>query len=148
MASLQQLRQRFENLNGREGELAREAISDNSATAVDMVASQLAQGMMKDGARSDFSYAQFTIAVKRSMSGLAGVTDHLTNYNTGESYANLYMKVSGEEIEFGTSTDKEQSISDRMHGKAFGLTPDNKEEFIRQHVQQSFVIKVREIVQL
>lgn len=148
MGTLQTIKKRLLQLQGKEGELARAALSENSEVAVDLNAAQLAQGILKDGSLSDFTYASFTIASKKQKSGLSAITDHLTNYDTGESYRNLFMKVEGDQIAFGTTTDKEESISDRMEGKAFGLTPDNKEEFIRQHVQQSFMARVKEIVKL
>ena len=82
------------------------------------------------------------------MSGLAGITDHLTNYDTGESYRGLYMKVKGNEVEFGTTTDKETDISNRMNKKAFGLTPENKIDFIKQFALPIFIKKVRQKLKL
>ena len=104
---------------------------------------------MKDGKKSDFSYAPFTVAIKKNnRTGLAAVTSHLTNYDTGESYQKLYAKVKGFLIEFGTTTDKEESISARMEGKAFGLTDDSQDVWIRQYVQNSFNQIVQEYLQI
>lgn len=128
--------------------MAKEALTENLEVAVDLIASQLAQGILKDGTKSDYPYSPFTIASKRNKTGLASVVDHLTNFDTGESYRQLYGKVGGSNIEFGTKTDKEAAISNRMDGKAFGLTPDNKEEFIRQHVKGDFIKKVKEVVKI
>lgn len=148
MATVKQLIARLESLQGKEIDYASAAIQENEKTAADLVASQLAQGIKSDGSAAVFSYAPFTIALKKRKAGLAGITDHLTNFDTGESYQKLYLKVEGDKIEFGTKTDKEASISDRMDGKAFGLNQDNKEEFIRQHVQPFFVKKIKEFLQL
>ena len=121
-------------------ELAIQAISENLDVAAGLIAVQLSQGLKKDGTKSDFSYSPFTIAVKKkNRTGLAAVTEYLTNYDTGESYKQLYGKVKGFLVEFGTKTDKDDAISQRMEGKAFGLTPDSSEEWIRQHVQQAFM---------
>lgn len=148
MATISVLRDRLLKLQGREVDIAVGAIKKNEDVLPDFVASQLAQGVMKDGEKSDFTYSPFTIAVKKTRSGLSSVTSHLTNYDTGESYRQLYAKVKNSEIEFGTTTDKEESISDRMDGKAFGLTPDNKEEFVRQHVQQDFIKMIKDELKL
>lgn len=122
---------------------------ENLDVAADLIAGQLAQGLMKDGTKSDFSYSPFTIAIKKNnRTGLAAITSHLTNYDTGESYRQLYGKVKGFLVEFGTTTDKEDSISDRMEGKAFGLSPDSQDDWIRQHVQNSFNQIVKEYLQL
>jgi hypothetical protein len=128
--------------------IAKQSLSDNLEFAIEYNASQLAQGLQKDGTKSDFTYAPFTIASKRSKSGLASVTDRLTNYDTGESYRQLYAKIEGSKIIFGTKTNKEGSISARMDGKGFGLTPDNKEEFIRQNVRFNFIKKIKDILKL
>lgn len=148
MSTIQEMKKRLLQLRGKEIVLAKEAITENIELAVDLIAGQLAQGMLKDGTKSDYPYSPFTIASKKRKSGLSSVVDHLTNYDTGDSYRQLYGKVKSSDIEFGTKTDKEAAISDRMDGKAFGLAPDSKEEFIRQHVKVSFIKKVRDIVKI
>lgn len=148
MGTLRDLKKRVQNLKGKEVSLASEALQDNSEIAADLVAGQLAQGVKSDGTKSDFTYAPFTIAVKRGKPGLAGITDHLTNFDTGESYRGLYMKVNGDKIEFGTKSNKEESISDRMDGEAFRPDQDNKEELVRNHAQPAFMKKVKDILKL
>lgn len=58
------------------------------------------------------------------------------------------MRANENVVTFGTYTDKEESISKRMKNKAFGLTNDNKEEFIRLHAQQSFNKLMKENLKL
>lgn len=148
MATLATLRARARAVQGQESKLAVEAITETSEAAADLVASQLALGQQKDGKYSNFVYSPLTIALKEGKSGLSGVVDHLTNYDTGASYRQLYAKVVGEQIEFGTTTFKEAAISKRMKGKAFGLTPDSKEEYVRQNVQPVFNKKVKSLLKL
>jgi hypothetical protein len=148
MATLKELKKRVLSLRGKEVKIAVQALQDNRKAAVDLVAVQLAQGIKSDGTKSDFSYAPFTTASKKGKSGLAAVTTHLTNYNTGASYRGLYFRVEGSQIVEGTTTDKEEAISDRMDGKAFGLDKDSREEFIHQHVQKTFNYKIRTFLKL
>lgn len=148
MATLQQIKKKLLSLQGKEVDLAVKAIDDNSEVAADLIAQQLAQGIKSTGEKSDYSYSLFTIASKKGKTGLAAVTSHLTNYDTGESYKGLYAKVKGSTIEFGTTSNKENAISGRMDGKAFGLMQENKEEFIRQYVQKVYNKKVREFLKL
>lgn len=148
MASLQEIKRRFLELQGKEIEFAAQAIQENATVAEDMVAAQLAQGIKSDGSDANFTYAPFTIAVKRTRSGLAAVTDHLTNYDTGASYRGLYLKVEGADIKFGTTTDKEEAIEERMDGMAFRPTQENKEEFLNQHAQPSMNKLIRQFVKL
>jgi hypothetical protein len=62
----------------------------------------------------------------------------LTNYDTGESYRNLYAKANGDTIEYGTDTDKEDSISDRMNGKAFALSRESREIFVKDFLKSMY----------
>lgn len=142
------MKKRLLQLRGKEIVLAKESLNENMAVAVDFIASQLAQGIKKDGTKSTFGYARKTVRLKKGKPGLSGVTSYLTNFDTGESYKQLYGKIEGDLIEFGTKTDKEDAISGRMDDKAFGLAPDNKEEFIRQHIKGSFIKKVKDIVKI
>ena len=148
MASLQEVRLRFEALKGREIEFASQALTECSEQAANFMVAQLAEGIESDGSKVSFSYAPMTIASKKNKSGLSSVTDHLTNYDTGESYRQLYEKVQGNKIIFGTTTDKEESINQRMDGKAFGLTNDHKEEFLKQNVFPLFAKKILQFLKL
>lgn len=148
MASLKEIVERFRALRGREMEFAAKAIAKNEDVAVQMVAEQLAKGIKSDGSEANFTYAPFTIAQKRNRPGLSGVTDHLTNYDTGASYKGLYFRVEGANVVAGTTTDKEESILDRMDGLAFIPTPDNKQEFIKEHVQKTYNADVKAFLKL
>jgi hypothetical protein len=148
MATLKEIKKRVLALRGKEVKIAVQALQENRKAAVDLVAVQLAQGIKSDGTKSDFVYSGVTIGIKKNKSGLAAVTSHLTNYNTGASYRGLYFRVEGSQIVEGTTTDKEQAISDRMDGKAFGLDKDSREELIHQHVQKTFNRKIRTFLKL
>jgi hypothetical protein len=148
MATISELKKRLLSLQGKEPEIATDSIAENLNDAVQLNRGQLSLGIKKDGSESNFSYAPFTIAVKKGKPGLSGVTDRLTNYDTGESYKNMYAKVDGEKIEFGTTTDKENSISERMEGMAFGLTKESRVEFIKDSVQADFNKKMKQFLKL
>lgn len=142
------MRKRFEALKGVQMEFALDSLKNSEEMAANLVAGQLAQGIKSDGSLVSFSYSPFTIAVKRTKSGLARVTDHLTNYDTGESYRNLFMKVRTNDIEFGTSTTKENAIMDRMDGEAFRPTRDSKITMINEKIHPEFVEKVKEFLKV
>lgn len=148
MANLKEIANRFRDLRGKEIEFVKEALNENSEVAVQMVAEQLAKGIKSDGTAAVFTYSPFTIAQKKNRPGLSGVTDHLTNYDTGESYRGLYFKVNGASVEYGTTTDKEADISDRMDGLAFAPTPKNKEELILHFVSKTANRKIRNFLKL
>lgn len=148
MATLQTIKKRVLELRGKELSFAKASINENIEIAADLNREQLAQGLLKDGTFSDYPYSPLTIAIKKGRSGIAGITDHLTNYDTGESYQKLYAKVEGDKIIFGTTSDKESAISDRMEGKAFGLAPEEKTDFIREYIKPNFRLKINSILKL
>lgn len=135
-------------LKGTETELAIKSINENEQAALTMVRAQLAEGMQSDGNKSVFKYKPITIAIKKTKTGLSSVTDHLTNYDTGESYRQLYMEASTSQIEFGTKTNLEDEISYRMEGFAFGLTVDNRNEFIKNNAFITFIKYVKDRLKL
>lgn len=139
MASLEEIRDKYRALQSKLLGMVGEAMQQKSEVAADLVAGQLAMGIKANGKESDFVYSDVTIAIKEGKTGLASVTDHLTNYDTGESYQKLYMAVNGRTVTFGTKSDKEKEIDGRMDGLAFGLTDDSQEEFLKNHVHPLFI---------
>lgn len=128
--------------------IARQAMRKNISVAKDLVAGQLAQGIESNGELTSFSYAPITIARKRGKSGIAGITNRLTNYDTGESYDKLYMIIptTGDVIKLGTKSSeiKEAAISERMDNKAFGLSPDSRDIWVKQYVRPEFISRLIE----
>jgi hypothetical protein len=148
MATLKDIQKRFSSLAEREMDYVATALQDSEEVAASLIASQLAFGVKSDGDQSDYPYSPLTIALKKGKSGLSGVTAYLTNYDSGESYRKLYMRVEGEDVIFGTDTDKEDAISERMDGMAFRPTQENKEELIAQTVQPNFNKRIKEFLKL
>lgn len=148
MANLKEIVNRFRDLRGKEIGFVADALNEHSEIAVQMVAEQLAKGIKSDETPAVFTYSPFTIAQKKNRPGLSGVTDHLTNYDTGESYKGLYFKVSGARVEYGTTSDKEADISDRMDGLAFAPTKTNKEELMLHFVSKTANRNIKNFLKL
>lgn len=148
MATIKQMLERLEVYQGKIGELAEEAFNQSSEAAADLNAGQLAQGLKTDGTQSDYPYSPLTIALKRGRPGLSGVTSYLTNYDTGESYRKLYARAYSGKIEWGTKTDKEEAIDERMEGIAFGLTPDSWGELKQGHLSPNYNALVRGVLKI
>lgn len=148
MATVQLLKKNLIALKGTETELAIKSINENEQAALTMVRAQLAEGIQSDGNKSVFQYKPLTIAIKKTKTGLASVTDHLTNFDTGESYRRLYMQADSSQVEFGTKTEKEDAISERMDGFAFRLTIENKNDFIRENAFITFIKYIKDRLKL
>lgn len=143
MSTLISIRQRFIDLQGQFETIVGESMDEKGQEAANFNAKQLSEGLKTNGVKSNFVYAFSTVKSKQGMAGLAGVTDHLTNYNTGDSYNNLYQRVAGNKVIFGTTTDKEDAISKRMNNLAFGLTAENKSDYLKQDVNPLFIDKIK-----
>lgn len=148
MATLQQIKQRFQGLKSQHSRFVVDALNETSEKQVNLVAGQLARGIKSDGTKSDFTYTPATIAMKKQRSGLASEVRWVTNYNTGESYLKMYMKANQGRVEFGTHTDKEAAIMDRMDGLAFRPTNESKTTYITENAMPVFVSKVRNFLKM
>lgn len=115
------------NLN----DIAARSIEDNRESIADMNAAQMAQGLRADGSEILPSYADLTISMKKKRSGLSGVFDHVTLYNTGAHYAGLYAEVKGDEIEYGSRDEKSAVLQKKYNtakGSIYGLSTDSRED--------------------
>jgi len=96
---------------------------------VELNKSQIADGRKPDGteiSRTDTGakYRPYTIEVKKTKSGLSGVYDHVTLYDTGAFYEGIAAKVGSTEIEvIGNDSKTEKLLSE--WGNVFGLTDLN-----------------------
>lgn len=143
MSSLTDIRQRFQNLQGKEIDFANQAIGETSDEAMKLNVKQLSAGVKIDGEISNYIYQPSTIKRKKKKAGLSGITTYLTNYDTGDSYRNMYSKVDGDKITFGTDTVADKYINTRMDEEAFGLTGANKSVFLKDNVNPLFIEKIK-----
>lgn len=83
------------------------ALSEHEEDVADQIAGQLSAGVNGDGSSIEPEYAFLTIQLKKGKPGLAGVTDRVTLFDTGEHYRELFAEVekSGE-IETGSKDEK------------------------------------------
>lgn len=77
------------------------ALQDHEEDIANQIAGQLSAGINGDGSEITPEYTFVTIQLKSSKEGLAGVTDRVTLFDTGEHYAGLFadVKESGDIIE-------------------------------------------------
>jgi len=120
-------------------------LKENSERMADLIAGQLAQGLRSDGSEILPSYKPLTIELKHEKSGLAAVTDHVTLYDTGEHYKELYVEIKGDEIEYGSHDDKSEKLQEKYdvkgrkgNGSIYGLTEDSKDELVEGHLSNRF----------
>lgn len=122
--------------------IVEDVLTANENVMADLIAGQLAQGLRSDGSEILPSYSELTIELKKKKSGLAGVTSHVTLFDTGAHYQGLYTTVKGDEIEYGSHDPKSAGLQekyDRKTGKAtgsiYGLTEDSKDDLTSGHTE-------------
>jgi len=138
MASIKTLLARAEKIDP--AELVKIALEENIARIPDYNATQLAQGEYGDGTPIKATYAPFTVEIKKTKSGLAAVTSHITGYDTGDMYKNMYAKLNGSKVEYGSTSDHavpfEKQYNLANH-KVFGIGGEEKHEFVKNFLQKS-----------
>jgi len=96
---------------------------------VELNKSQISEGRKPDGTGinrvgTGEEYRPYTIKVKKTKSGLSGVYDHVTLYDTGSFYEGIAAKVGSSEIEvIGNDSKTDKLLSE--WGNVFGLTDLN-----------------------
>lgn len=128
-------------------EIARQVLEDNADVLADLNAQQLAQGISSDGEATTLYgndyYAPLTVELKTGKPGLSGVTDRVTGYDTGSLYRNLYARVQGEKIEYGSTSDTAELFEDQASNRIYGPTEENRIEFIETVLQPRFLDAVQ-----
>jgi len=104
-------------------------IKDKSEVIADFQAEQWAKGQAANGSDILPQYAEFTIEEKKKKSGLAGVYDHVTFYDTGELYKSLQGEVANMQYDITSSNFKFGKAVKRSGERIVGLTDVNKERF-------------------
>jgi hypothetical protein len=130
----------LENLAALDVEqIATSILKSNEEIMADLNATQLSQSMRTDGTEIFPSYKGLTIHIKETMkSGLAAVTDRVTLYDTGDHYRQLYAKVMGRELEFGSKDEKSAKLEKKYatsKGALYGLTEDSRDELVESHLR-------------
>ena len=132
-------------------DIAEETIRGRREIIADINASQMARGKRSDGSDILPSYSELTISLKKEKSGLAGVTDHVTLFDTGAHYRALYADIRGDEIEYGSHDEKSGKLQkkyDTSRGSIYGLDNDSREDLVEGFLRSDFETEIEKITGL
>jgi hypothetical protein len=107
-------------------------VTDNKGKLADLQASQLAQGINSQGKQIYPQYAAFTISEKKKKTGLAGVYDRVTFFNTGELYKSLAAQIQGSKFRITSPSFKFDKMVQRSGVGVVGLNVDSRRDFIQE----------------
>ena len=109
-------------------------IQDQGEIIADLNASQLAQGIKADGTEITPQYAESTIEYKQGKTGLSGITDRVTLFDSGDFYRGIAVtKVDAEKFTITSIDDKTPKLEAKYGNKIFGLTSENSWTYAVQH---------------
>lgn len=109
---------------------------------------QLSRGVRADDTDIAPPYTYFTIQQKELKSGLAGITDVVTLFDTGAHYAALFAKVNGDEIEWGSNDSKSPALQEKYGDEIYGLSLESREFLIEDYLFDRFAGKVERALAL
>jgi hypothetical protein len=122
-----------------------QTLVDNEKVMADLNAVQMSKGLRSDGSEILPSYADLTIELKEGKPGLAGVTDRVTLFDTGDHYRELYAEVQGADaIEYGSKDEKSEKLQKKYGDKIYGLDSDSRDELAEQHLRPSYMTAVEQ----
>ncbi|OYW20311.1 MAG: hypothetical protein B7Z54_01505 [Sphingobacteriales bacterium 12-47-4] len=125
---------------------AEAAINQTGELGADIIAGQLAQGQRADGTEITPFYKPSTIEIKRRKSGLAGITDRVTLYDTGSYYRGLYVTAKGGNVFYGSRDSKANKLQDKYGNRGgkglLGFNRDGKSEYT-PILKKAFIANVK-----
>lgn len=124
--------------------IASESLQENENVIADLNATQLSQGERSDGTDITPDYADLTVELKKGKSGLAGITDRVTLFDTGSHYRQLYADVEGKGIEFGSKDSKSEKLQDKYGDNIYGLNDDSKDELAEGFLNSTWQQKIEQ----
>lgn len=89
---------------------------------------QLAMGINSKGNSITPPYRPFTVEQKKQKSGLAGVYDYVTYFDSGELYNKLQLMISGGKFTITANTFKFRKAEERSGQNTFGLDLKSRTE--------------------
>jgi hypothetical protein len=127
--------------------IARQTIVENKEVISDLIATQMSQGLRSDGTDILPDYAPLTIELKKGKQGLAGVTDRVTLFDTGEHFKELYVEVKGDEMDYGSKVPYAEDLEekyDTAKGSIHKMTEESQEELVNGYLENDFYSRINE----
>lgn len=104
-----------------------DVLDELSEFIADLNRSQLASGKREDGSDIEPEYTSLTEILKRPKSGLAGVTSHVTLFDTGQFHKSIFASVFSDEILLDSKDSKLGKLESK-YKNILGLTKESTEK--------------------
>jgi hypothetical protein len=134
MATIQEMISRIQALNQQTEQIATATVEQTKEDYLELNASQLAQGVDKNGDSITLDgngYTPYTKDLKEKYGqGIGAITDHVTLYMTGAMYKSETLGVQGRDILLNFNTDYSDELLGRTGDTVLGLNADSREDYI------------------
>lgn len=104
-----------------------ESLEELDTFIADLNRSQLVAGLRDDGSDIEPEYAGITEILKRPKSGTAGITDHVTLYDTGKLHKSIFTSIFPDEIILDSKDSKVSKLEEKYQN-FLGLTKESIEK--------------------
>jgi hypothetical protein len=152
MVTLTELINRVQTLNSRTEQIAEEAITETSEAYLSLNATQLSQGLDKEGnaiTLDGAGYSPYTKDLKEKYGqGIGAITDHVTLYQTGVMYQSETLGVSNRFINLHFNTPYSDEVIARTGDQVLGLNADSRNEYISGFFLPALRPKVVDIMKI
>jgi hypothetical protein len=122
-------------------------LQNNEEVIADLNATQLSHGLRSDGTKITPEYAELTVMLKEGKSGLAGITDRVTLFDTGDYYGGLYAEVQGQELTQGSTDEKADKLEKKyatQKGRLTALNVDSADELATGFLSPQFKANIED----
>jgi hypothetical protein len=107
-------------------DIAVEVLEELEDYIADLNRSQLAtKGINSDGSDIAPEYSPVTEILKRSKSGTAGITGHVTLFDSGNLHKSIFAEIFPDEVVMDATDEKLSDLEDKYGDKFLGLTDDS-----------------------
>jgi hypothetical protein len=124
-----------------------EIVALNKEFLADLLKKQLRVGLDGNGnkvtIRGRSKYSAFTIEEKKQKSGLASVTEVITNYDTGDFYRGITPYTDGKRLFFDSSVPYFDEIVKQSGGIIMKLNKSNLELFIKTKLRPELIRRMK-----
>lgn len=121
-------------------DLAYKVLDDMSAFITDLNKKRLSETGKDSDGNSIGDYTEYTTILKDEYgSGIGAITDHVTGYNTGESYRSMFSSVISDELIVDTTTPQWSLFEEHFNNTAIlGLT-DSEIKIVQTEFNNRFI---------
>lgn len=127
-------------------DIAVEVLESLDKFIADLNRAQLAnKGINSDGTDIRPEYSTVTEILKRSKSGISGITSHVTLYDSGDFHKSIFAEIFPDEVVMDATDSKLMELEEKYGDKILGLTDESIKK-LQEKFNPLFIKKFNEAI--